>query len=90
VARLGRWQPATLAGYPEPVPLLGTVVLLTDTGAADGTLRGDMDPTDVMRVINSIWYLPGGPEWRDSVGKMLGLVIDGLRYGVHDRAPRTR
>jgi hypothetical protein len=90
MARLGRWQPATLAGYPEPELLLGAVRLLLDAGAADGTLRGDMDPTDVMRIMNGIWYFPDGPEWRDSVGKMLDLVIDGLRYGVPDRAPRAR
>jgi AcrR family transcriptional regulator len=70
--------------------ILSALRLLLDAGEADGTLRGDMDPTDVMRIMNGIWYLPDGPEWRDSVGKMLDLVIDGLRYGVHDRAPRTR
>jgi hypothetical protein len=38
-----------------------------------------------MRVINGIWYLPDGPQWREDVGRMLELVIDGLRYGVPDR-----
>ncbi|GAC1473639.1 MAG: TetR/AcrR family transcriptional regulator [Chloroflexota bacterium] len=63
--------------------ILGALRLLLDAGAKDGTLRADVDPADVMRVMNGIWYLPGGPEWRRSVGKMLGLVIDGLRYGAH-------
>ncbi|HEX8918882.1 MAG TPA: TetR/AcrR family transcriptional regulator [Chloroflexota bacterium] len=65
--------------------ILGALRLLLDAGAVDGTLRADVDPTDVMRVMNGIWYLPAGPEWRDSVGKMLDLVIDGLRYGVPNR-----
>jgi hypothetical protein len=56
--------------------------LLLDAGAASGTLRADVDPKDVMRVINGIWYLPSGPEWRADVGRMLDLVIDGLRYGT--------
>ena len=56
--------------------------LLLESGAAAGTLRADVDPRDVMRVINGIWYLPEGPEWRADVGRMLDLVIDGLRYGV--------
>ena len=44
-----------------------------------------------MRVVNAIWYLPGGAQWRDTVGRMLDLVIDGLRYGVPARAqPRSR
>jgi AcrR family transcriptional regulator len=66
--------------------ILGALRLLLDAGAASGALRADADPTDVMRVINGIWYLPDGPEWRDDVGRMLGLVIDGLRYGVPARA----
>ena len=64
--------------------ILGALRLLLEAGANDGTLRSDVDPRDVMRVMNGIWYLPDGPEWRDSVGKMLVLVIDGLRYGAPD------
>jgi AcrR family transcriptional regulator len=63
--------------------ILDALRLLLEAGAASGTLRADVDPTDVMRVINGIWYLPGGPQWRQDVGRMLDLVIDGLRYGVH-------
>lgn len=66
--------------------ILGALRLLLDAGARAGTLRADVAPDDVMRVINGIWYLPSGPEWRDTVGRMLELVIDGLRYGVADPA----
>ncbi len=62
--------------------ILGALRLLLDAGAAAGTLRADVEPTDVMRVINGIWYLPSGPQWRADVGRMLDLVIDGLRYGA--------
>ena len=71
--------------------ILGALRLLLDAGAAAGTLRADVSPEDVMRVINGIWYLPSGPAWRETVGRMLDLVIDGLRYGVPDRVQqRTR
>jgi AcrR family transcriptional regulator len=63
--------------------ILGALRRLLDAGAADGTLRIDVDPADVMCVVNAIWFLPDGPEWRETVGRMLDLVIDGLRY----RAP---
>lgn len=66
--------------------IVGALRLLLDAGVAAGTLRADVTPDDVMRVINGIWYLPIGPEWRDTVGRMLDLVIDGLRYGVSERA----
>ena len=65
--------------------ILGALRLLLDAGATSGTLRSDVDPRDVIRVIHGIWYLPSGPEWREDVGRMLELVIDGLRYGVPDR-----
>jgi len=69
--------------------ILDAVRLLLDAGAADGTLRADVEPKDVMRVINGIWYLPPGPEWRSDVGRMLCLVIDGLRYGLPSNATRA-
>jgi AcrR family transcriptional regulator len=65
--------------------ILGALKLLLEAGAASRTLRADVDPKDVIRVINGIWYLPDGPEWRADVGRMLDLVIDGLRYGVATR-----
>ena len=70
--------------------ILGALGLLLDAGATDGTLRSDVEPSDVMRIMNGIWYLPGGPEGRRSVSKMLGLVVDGLRYGAPDRAQQVR
>ena len=68
--------------------ILGALRLLLEAGSTSGTLRGDVDPKDVMRVINGIWYLPSGPQWRADVGRMLDLVIDGLRYGVPNHAAR--
>ena len=62
--------------------ILGAMRLLLDAGARAGTLRADVDPKDVMRVMNGIWYLPAGPEWRETVGRLLDLVIDGLRYSA--------
>jgi AcrR family transcriptional regulator len=67
--------------------ILAALRLLLEAGAASGTLRADVDPTDVMRVISGIWYLPDGPEWRADVLRMLDLVIDGLRYGVARTTP---
>ena len=64
---------------------LGALRLLLDAGAAEGTLRSDVDPQDVLRVMSGIWFLPGGPDWRENVVRMLGLLIDGLRYGAQAR-----
>jgi Transcriptional regulator SbtR-like, C-terminal domain len=69
--------------------ILAALRLLLDAGAASGTLRTDVDPADVMRVMHGIWYLPDGPEWRADVGRMLDLIIDGLRYGAPEPATGT-
>ena len=70
--------------------ILGALRLLLDAGARAGTLRADVAPGDVLRVLNGIWFLPDGPEWRETVGRMLDLVIDGLRYGASRSARRAR
>ena len=67
--------------------IVDSLRLLLIAGAETGTLRADVEPKDVIRVINGIWYLPEGPEWRADVGRMLDLVIDGLRYGTS--SPKT-
>jgi AcrR family transcriptional regulator len=67
--------------------ILGALGLLLTAGAQAGTLRADVNPDDVMRVIHAIWYLPDGPAWHATVGRMLDLVIDGLRYGAPAREP---
>ena len=70
--------------------ILDALRLLLDAGAASGALRADIAPEDVMRVISAIWYVPSGPQWRENIGNMLKLVIDGLRYGAPDRARREQ
>ena len=62
--------------------IVGALQRLLEAGAAAGTLRADVNVRDVVRVICAVWYLPDGPDWRADVGRMLSLVIDGLRYGV--------
>ncbi len=55
-------------------------------GATQSSLRADLDPKDVMRVMNGIWYLSAGSDWRENVGRLLHLIIDGLRYGAAGQA----
>jgi AcrR family transcriptional regulator len=66
--------------------ITGALRLLLDAGEASGTLRAGVDPMDVINVINGIWHLPAGPRWREDVGRMLDLVVDGLRFGATARA----
>ena len=69
--------------------LNGALRLLLGAGADAGILRADAQPEDVMRVVSAIWDLPDGPTWREDVRRMLGLVLDGLRYGASQPGPRS-
>jgi AcrR family transcriptional regulator len=55
---------------------------LIDAGVADGSLRGDVDPEDLMRAMGAVWHLPMGPGWHEHVRRLLNLLVDGLRFGA--------
>jgi AcrR family transcriptional regulator len=60
--------------------LLGAIASLLKAGAAHGELRGDIDPADVMFGISGVSLVAGAPEQRDQAGRLLDLLLDGLRY----------
>ncbi len=60
--------------------LLKAVGSLLKAGADQGQLRRDVDPTDVMSGISGVSLVAGAPEQRDQAGRLLDLLLDGLRY----------
>jgi AcrR family transcriptional regulator len=60
--------------------LLGAIGSLLQAGAAQGVLRDDIDPADVMFGISGVSLVAGAPEQRDQAGRLLDLLLDGLRY----------
>lgn len=62
--------------------ILTALTVLLSAGAADGSVRADVDADDVMRAMWAVWLVPDGPEWDGQVRRLLDLVVDGLRYGV--------
>ncbi len=62
--------------------IVAALRVLLEAGAADGSLRGDADPEDVMRAMGAVWNIASGPEWQDQVRRLLSLLVDGLRYGA--------
>ena len=66
--------------------VLAAIGSLLQAGAAQGDLRGDIDPADVMFGISGISLVAGAPEQRDQAGRLLDLLLDGLRYQGPERA----
>ncbi|MFE4613874.1 TetR/AcrR family transcriptional regulator [Streptomyces niveus] len=67
--------------YAHSRDLLGSAIrLLLDAGAANGALRKDVDADDVLVSISGVALVAGEPSMREQAGRLLDLLLDGLRY----------
>jgi AcrR family transcriptional regulator len=66
--------------------LIATIETLLHAGAAAGTVRSDIEPVDVLASLGGVSLAAGAPAQRDQAGRLLDLLMDGLRY----RAAPTR
>jgi AcrR family transcriptional regulator len=60
--------------------LLGAVGALLAAAERDGSLRPDLDPGDVLTGLSGVTLAAGRPEQRAQAGRLLDLLMDGLRY----------
>jgi len=56
--------------------------LLLRAGAGAGTLRGDAEPADVLAGLSGVSLVAGEPAQRAQAGRLLDLLVDGLRFGT--------
>jgi AcrR family transcriptional regulator len=59
--------------------LTGTIQGMLDAGAAAGSVRNDVDAGDVLASLTGVFLAVGAPSQRDQAGRMLDLLMDGLR-----------
>lgn len=62
--------------------LLAAFTVLLMAGAADGTLRTDIDAADLMASVSGVSLATGEPGQREQAGRLLDLLMDGLRFGA--------
>ncbi len=55
---------------------------LVGAAAQAGTIRSDIDTGDLMRAVGGICMATDTPGWRDRTGRLVSLLMDGLRYGA--------
>lgn len=60
--------------------MLGAVGTLLAAAADAGTIRGDVDPADVLTGLSGVSLAAGAPDQREQAGRLLDLLLDGLRY----------
>ncbi|AVA23458.1 MULTISPECIES: TetR family transcriptional regulator [unclassified Rhizobium] len=65
-----------------PIALRG----LIERAVADGSIRADVDSTDVLHALSGTYSMPTSLEWHDRSRRLVRLLMDGLRWG----APKMR
>ncbi|MGE0242120.1 MAG: TetR family transcriptional regulator, partial [Parvibaculaceae bacterium] len=59
-----------------------TLQRLIDAAVADGSIRADIDNSDLMSALSGIYGAPQTPDWRQRSKRLVTLLMDGLRSGV--------
>ncbi len=62
--------------------LLGVLGSLLDAAVAAGTVRADVAPADLLATLGGVSMAAADPAGREQAGRVLDLVMDGLRYGT--------
>jgi AcrR family transcriptional regulator len=62
--------------------LRSTMTRLLDAAAADGSIRPDVDPGDVIRALAGVCMTGDASTSPDQTRRLAGLLMDGLRYGA--------
>ena len=70
--------------------LLAAIGDLLDAGAKAGTVRSDVAAGDVLASLGGFALTAGEPEQRELAGRLLDLLIDGLRYSSGGAAPAAQ
>ena len=60
--------------------MIAAITDLLGAGAAAGTVRADSEPGDVLASLSGVSLAAGEPAQRDLAGRLLDLLMDGLRY----------
>ena len=60
--------------------LTTAITTLLRAGAEAGTLREDVEPTDVLASLSGVALVTSEPDQQDQARRMLDLLMDGLRY----------
>ncbi|MEU6674334.1 TetR/AcrR family transcriptional regulator [Streptomyces sp. NPDC046853] len=71
----------TLAGVGHG-PVTAAVTLLLKANEEAGTIRPGLTPDDFLLAIAGLWQIDPHGDWQTRSGRLLDLVMDGLRAGA--------
>ncbi|MGW5861576.1 TetR/AcrR family transcriptional regulator [Streptomyces sp. NPDC055239] len=74
----------TLAGVGHG-PVTSAVTLLLKANEKAGTIRPGITPDDFLLAIAGLWQIDPHGDWQSRAGRLMDLVMDGLRAGAPGR-----
>jgi hypothetical protein len=63
---------------------MAALTSLMDAATAAGTIRSDVGPAVMFAALTGVALASGKPDEREQAERLLGLTLDGLRYGTAD------
>lgn len=60
--------------------LIAAITALLTAGISAGTIRADVEPDDVLLALSGVSLAAGAPAQREQAGRLLDLLVDGLRH----------
>jgi AcrR family transcriptional regulator len=63
-------------------PVIGAITLLLRACEEADSIRPGLDPDDVLLVMGFLWRVDSGDDWEARAGRLLDLVMDGMRAGA--------
>jgi AcrR family transcriptional regulator len=62
--------------------ITAAITHLVDAAIAAGEIRSDVEPEDLLRAMSGICMATDSPGWAERTGRLVDLLVDGLRYGA--------
>jgi AcrR family transcriptional regulator len=63
---------------------------LVEAAISDGSIRNDIESSDVLHALSGIYAAPDTPDWRDRSRRLVSLLMDGLRWGSLKASSRRK
>ena len=61
------------------------MTMLVDNAVAQGDIRLDLDPMDMLRAVAGVANVSSGENWQDSARRLVDILIAGVRIPASDR-----
>lgn len=62
---------------------------LVDAAIAQGSIRADIESSDLLQALSGIYGAPQTPDWRERSRRLVALLMDGLRWGAAKGVERS-